>query len=362
MHRLRLSWPRLVDAGRATAVAEQFFYKMNPAPTAFVPSKAQSEPPKLRLREKFAQWMVTKHYLPKTVTCYVDWVLKFVLWSGKRDPVTMGAAEVREFLSYLANSRNVTWKTQNQALCALVRFYDDFLEQPLGDIGKFAAASRPPRLPVVLSKGEVHRLLAAMKGATAIMARLMYGAGLRVGEVVRLRVKDIDFDRGFITVRGGKGDKDRQVMLPEPVRAELTAHLAHVKAGYDADGGWVASLPGALRWKYPHAEREWRWQFVFPGRDLVPDRNDGNRLKRHHVFEETVQTAVRKAVALVGIQKRATCHTLRHSFATHLLEAGYEVHDIQKLLGHTRIETTMIYVHVAVPPQKRIASPLEVPA
>jgi integron integrase len=311
------------------------------------------------MREQFRQWLVTKHYSRATVECYVQWVLKFVLWSGMRPPKLLGAAEVGEFLTWLANQRQVTAKTQNQALCALVRFYDEFLVQPLGDIGRFAAATRPPRLPVVLSVGEVKRLLEAMSGATGLCARLMYGCGLRVGEVVRLRVKDVDFERGTVTVRGGKGDKDRQVMLPECLRPLLTAHLARIKAHFDSDGGWCVSLPGALRVKYPRAEREWCWQYVFPSRGLAEDRNDRNRLKRHHIFEKTVQHALKLAVGLVGITKKATCHTLRHSFATHLYESGTGIEDIKELLGHSRLETTMIYVHVARPPEKRIKSPLE---
>lgn len=337
---------------------------MNGALTAKVPAKAKwggalPEPPKVRLRDQFRAWLRMKGYRPKTGECYVQWVLKFVLWSGKRDPRTMGAEDVRQYLSALANERNVTWKTQNQALCALVRFYDSFLEQPLGDIGKFAAATRPPRLPVVLSTGEVERLLGAMHGTTGLIAQVLYGCGLRIGEAVRLRVKDVDFERQTISVLEAKGDKCRQVMLPETLRAPLTAHLARIKLHFDADGGWLVSLPGALRWKYPSAEREWHWQYVFPARGLAQDPNDGNRLKRHHVLEKTVQHAVKLALGVVGITKKAACHTLRHSFATHLLEAGVPIYDVQRLLGHSRIETTQIYNHVVSPIERRIKSPLD---
>lgn len=336
---------------------------MNFTPSVRSSEKAKSAGPTTqrppRLRELFRRWLVLKHYQPKTVETYINCVLKFVIWSGKRDPKTLGAEDVGRFLSWLANERHVTAKTQNQALCALVRFYDGFLGQPLGDIGRFAAATRAPRLPVVLSIGEVQRVLDAMQGATGLMGRLMYGCGLRVGEVVRLRVKDLDFDRGVVMVRGGKGDKDRQVMLPVVIRGPLQTHLARIKSYFDADGGWLVSLPGALRIKYPAAEREWAWQYVFPSRGLGPDPADGNRLKRHHVFERTVQHAVKQALSVVGISKKASCHTLRHSFATHLLEGGTGIEDIKELLGHSRIETTMIYLHVAVPAQRRIGSPLD---
>lgn len=326
------------------------------------PQKAKwslPDPPKRRLREVFREWLVTRHYSRATVECYVGWVLKFVLWAGRRDPKQMGATEVGAYLSWLANQRHVTAKTQNQALCALVRFYDGFLEQPLGDIGRFAAATRPSRLPAVLGVEEVRRLLACLRGSAGLCARLMYGCGLRVGEVVRLRVKDVDFARGVVMVRGGKGDKDRQVMLPESVRAELTAHLDRVRLHFESDGGWLVSLPGALRAKYPHAEREWCWQYVFPSRSPGPDPEDGGRLKRHHLADRAVQLAVKQGLGVAGITKRASCHTLRHSFATHLLESGTGIEDIKELLGHSRLETTMIYLHVAVPPQRRIRSPLD---
>lgn len=305
--------------------------------------------------------MVTRHFSPKTVECYIGWVLKFVLWSGKRDPKAMGAPEVNAYLSYLANQRQVTAKTQNQALCALVRFYDAFLEQPLGDLGRFAFASRPSRLPVVLSRNEVDRTIAAMRGATKLIAQLLYGCGLRIGEAVSLRVKDIDFERATITVRAGKGNKDRQVMLPDSLHSPLQEHLNRIKIHFDSDGGWLANLPGALRWKYPHAERQWCWQYAFPSRSLSNDPADG-RLKRYHIFDRTVQLAVKDALAIAGITKKATCHSLRHSFATHLLESGVPIYDVQKLLGHTRLETTMIYNHVIAPIERRIKSPLDLPS
>jgi integrase len=197
-----------------------------------------------------------------------------------------------------------------------------------------------------------------MRGATRLAAQLQYGCGLRVGEVVRLRVKDVDFDRGAVAVIDGKGGKHRQVPLPAAVRAALTEHLERLRLHFDQDGGWVVALPHAYGVKNPGAEREWCWQYIFSARGLAADPRDG-RLKRHHIFEKTVQHAVKLALAVAGVTKKAGTHTFRHSFATHLLEAGVPIYDVQKLLGHSRVETTMIYNHVAAPVEKRIASPLD---
>ena len=311
-----------------------------------------------RLREQFREWMVFHHYSPRSVDTYIARVLDFVLWSGKRDPLTMGAVEVNAYLSHLANVRRVTATTQRQALCALVRFYDGCVGRPLGDIGKFAFASTPSRLPVVMSSGEVRRVLEALPPPHRLMAQLLYGAGLRLMECCRLRVKDVDFERWVVNVRAGKGDKDRNVPLPRSIVADLRAHLACQRARFAADGGWPVHLPGALLRKFPGYEREWRWQYVFAAKSLSTDPTDG-RLKMHHVHENSLQKAVHAAVGRVGLSKRVTCHTFRHSYATHLIESGTGIEDIKELLGHTRLETTMIYLHVAVAPEKRIASPLD---
>lgn len=334
---------------------------MNTALTTGSAEKAKwnlPAPPKVRLRQQFAEWMRAKNYRPATITAYVADVLDFVLFHGKRDPREMGAPEVQQFLTMLAVKRDVSWKTQNQNLCALVRFYDGFLNQPLGDIGRFMAASRPAMLPVVFSRDEVFRVLAAMRGATKLAAQLQYGCGLRVGEVVRLRVKDVDFERGVLAVLDAKGGKHRQVPLPHATVATLQEHLARLKLHFDQDGGWCVPLPNAYGVKNPGAERGWCWQFIFSARGLATDPHDG-RLKRYHIFEKTVQHAVKLALAVVGITKKASTHTFRHSFATHLLEAGVPIYDVQKLLGHSRIETTAIYNHVAAPVEKRIKSPLD---
>lgn len=327
---------------------------MNIAIITKSPDKAKSP----RLRDEFSDWMRMKNYRDNTIRDYVSDVLDFVMFSGKRDPRTLGAAEVQKFLTMLAVKRNVSWKTQNQNLCALVKFYDGFLNQPLGDIGKFMAASKPAMLPVVFSKDEVFRVLAAMRGVTKICAQLQYGCGLRVGEVVRLRVKDIDFDRMTLAVLDAKGGKHRQLPLPNSLVAPLREHLARLKLHFDQDGGWLVELPNAYGVKNPGAARAWEWQYVMAARDLTKDPRDGV-LKRYHIFEETVQRAVKIALGVAGITKKAGTHTFRHSFATHLLESGVPIYDVQKLLGHSRVETTMIYNHVAAPIEKRIKSPLD---
>ena len=293
-----------------------------------------------------------------TIPQYVANVLHFVMFNGKRDPRMMGRDEVRAFLSHLANDHNVAWKTQNQNLCALVLFYDGFLKQPLGDIGEFVRACKPPRLPVVFSVNEVFRMIDALPGRNKIIGQIQYGAGLRIGEVVRLRVKDVDFDRETIHVMDSKHGNDRYVPLPVAVREPLRQLMATVKARFDSDGGWPVELPDAYGKKNPSAERDWVWQYIFAARDLSVDPKDG-RLKRWHIFEKTQQDAVAKAMAICGIWKKAGTHTFRHTFATHFLEAGYSIYDLQKLLGHRRIETTMIYNHVISPVERRIPSPLD---
>lgn len=327
---------------------------MNAVLTATPPRKANSP----RLRDEFSDFMRLRHYSPKTIFAYVQDVRAFVIWNGKRDPRTLGREEVRRFLTHLAVDKNVSWKTQNQNLCALVLFYDQFLKQPLGDIGSFAGATKPPRLPVVFSVSEAFRVIAAMSGATRIAAQIQYGCGGRVGEVVRLRVKDVDFERMTVTFIDGKNGKDRQVPLPQTLVSPLQEHLARLKHHFDADGGWLVQLPNAYKVKNPGAERAWHWQYIFAARNLSVDPQDG-LIKRHHIFEKTVQSAVRRALAIVGITKKASTHTFRHSFATHLLEAGVAIYDVQKLLGHSRIETTQIYNHVISPVERRIKSPLD---
>jgi integron integrase len=243
----------------------------------------------------------------------------------------------------------------------LLFYFDHVLERPLGDLQGTLRARRGRHLPVVLSQGEVDRLMAVLEGTVGLMVRLMYGTGLRLMECCRLRVKDVDFARGQIVIRGAKGDKDRVVMLPEQVRAGLEGHLRRVQVLFEADrrdglpGVW---LPGALADKYPNAAVEWSWQWVFPSRTLSLDPRSGLR-RRHHVHENGLQKAVKEAARLAGIDKPVSCHTLRHSFATHLLEAGVDIRTVQELLGHSRLDTTMIYTHVMTRPGIGVQSPLD---
>lgn len=328
---------------------------MNTALTTQSPQKAKSP----RLRDEFSDWMKFKGKSENTRADYIADVLHFVTFNGKRDPRTMGRNEVKSFLTHLAVEHHVAWKTQNQNLCALVLFYDGFLNQPLGDIGEFIRASKPPRLPVVFSKAEMMRMIDALPGRNKIIGMMQGGAGGRVGECVRLRVKDADFERGTLHFIDGKHGNDRYVPMPDMVRGPLQHHLASLKARFDADGGWLVELPDAYGEKNPGAERSWAWQYIFAARDLTPDPKDG-RLKRWHIFEKTQQDAVKKALALCGIWKKAGTHTFRHTYATLLLEAGVPIYDVQKLLGHSRVETTMIYNHVISPVEKRIKSPIDI--
>jgi integron integrase len=267
---------------------------------------------------------------------------------------------VAAYLEHLAVRRKVSAATQNQALNALVFLYDRVLERPLGDIGGFARARTGRRLPTVLSRSEVRGLLERMEGASRLMAALLYGTGMRLMECVRLRVMDVDFGYGQIRVRHGKGGKDRVVPLPEPLVPLLREHLEEVRGRFEADraaGHGGVYLPEALARKYPNAPREWGWQWVFPASRLSADPR-GNVLRRHHIHESALQKAVRRAALASGIAKRVSCHTLRHSFATHLLEDGYDIRTVQELLGHANLSTTMIYTHVTRKGGLGVRSPL----
>jgi integron integrase len=260
----------------------------------------------------------------------------------------MGADEVNAFLSSLARDRQVAASTQNQGLAALVFLYRDVLDLDLGDLGSIIRAKRPKRLPVVLTRDEVALLLNTMSGTPRLIALLLYGSGLRLLECLRLRIKDIDFAGNQILVREGKGNRDRVALLPTIIRGELSRHIAGAKRQHDhdlaADAGWV-ELPNAMIRKSPNAGRAWSWQWVFPA--TRPYRHPAtNQLRRHHLHETVIQRAVRDAARICGLTKRATCHTFRHSFATHLLEDGYDIRTVQELLGHKDVSTTMIYTHV----------------
>lgn len=302
-----------------------------------------------------------KHYSLRTEQAYVDWIKRYILFHGKRHPREMGAVDIEAFLTHLAVKRNVAASTQNQAKSALLYLYREVLEVELPWLDNVTQANVPKRLPVVLSVSEVQSVLTGLSGTHALIAALLYGGGLRLMEAVRLRVKDVDFERYEIVVREGKGFKDRVTMLPESAVSGLKGHLAKVKMLHEEDlaaGFGEVYLPFALDKKYPNAGREWGWQYVFPSRQLSADPRSG-KTRRHHMDEKGVQRAMKQAVFAAGITKPATPHTLRHSFATHLLQSGYDIRTVQELLGHSDVSTTMIYTHVLNRGGKGVVSPLD---
>jgi integron integrase len=305
-------------------------------------------PPKPRLLDRVRAALRARHLSGRTEDAYVAWIKRYIFFHDKRHPADMGAAEVTAFLSALAVDGGVAASTQNQALSALLFLYRDVLAVDLPWLDGIVRAKRPQRLPVVLTRDEVRAVLQRLGGAPRLMAGLLYGAGLRVLECCRLRVQDVDFSTKQIVVRGGKGDKDRVTMLPGVAKADLARHLAVIRVRHADDlavgAGWV-ELPTALHRKYPHAGREWVWQWVFPATRIYLDRVTGQR-RRHHLHETVLQRAVKDAVRRAGLAKRASPHTLRHSFATHLLEDGHDIRTVQELLGHRDVSTTMIYTHV----------------
>ena len=288
------------------------------------------------------------HYSRRTEEAYLGWMRRYYEFHGRRNPAELGGEHVTAFLSDLATRGQVAASTQNQALAALLFLYRKVLGTDLPWLDDIVRAKRPARLPVVLAPAEVRAVLARMDGAPRLMATLLYGSGLRLLECCRLRVKDVDFGRNQIVVRSGKGDKDRVTMLPGAVKADLVRHIERCRTQHLDDlargAGWV-ELPDALARKLPNAGRDWAWQWVFPAtRPYVHSETAQHR--RHHLHETVVQQAVRRAVLASGIPKRATCHTFRHSFATHLLESGSDIRTVQELLGHRDVSTTMIYTHV----------------
>src|SRR5213594_148699 len=302
-----------------------------------------------------------KHYSIRTEQAYVDWIKRFIIYHDKRHPAEMAQEEIAQFLTPLARDLNVAASTQNQALSALLFLYKEVLKQEIGWLENVERAKKPARLPVVLTRQEVRRIFMHLHGTPRLMAGLLYGSGLRLMECVRLRVKDVDFAYARITVRDAKGAKDRVTMLPVNMATALERHLVKVKAqhGQDLEDGFgEVYLPDALERKYRNAARSWSWQFVFPSARISVDPRTATR-RRHHVDENVLQVAVKKAVRASGISKPATCHTLRHSFATHLLENGYDIRAVQELLGHKDVSTTMIYTHVLNRPGIGVKSPLD---
>ncbi len=303
----------------------------------------------------------TRHYSIRTEQAYVDWVRRFILFHGKRHPREMGEKEVAAFLTHLAVKRNVAASTQNQALNALVFMYKDVLDRPLAsEMRGIAHAKRPKRIPVVLSVEEVSTLLRGLEGAQWLVACLLYGSGLRLIEALRLRVMDLDFSRRAVLVRNGKGGKDRVVTLADELVLPLQRHLQNVKTLHERDlaaGFGCVYLPHALSRKYPNACREWGWQYVFPASRRSRDPRSQQE-RRHHLDASVIQKAVNTAVRRAGIHKKAGCHTLRHSFATHLLERGADIRTVQEQLGHKDVRTTQIYTHILNRGGMAVRSPL----
>lgn len=323
--------------------------------------KAYHKSKKPKLLERLRSAIRTRHYSIRTEEAYTSWVKRFILFHNKRHPRDMGEKEINQFLSYLAEERNVASSTQNQALCAIIFLYKYVLKIEIGDLGDLARAKKPKRLPVVLSHREMKAIFDNLSGIHWMMATLLYGAGLRLMECLRLRVKDIDFDLNQIIVRDAKGGKDRVTMLPQIAREPLKEHLKQVKKIHQEDlenNHGCVYLPNALQNKYPEAEKEWGWKYVFPSQRISRDPRSGIK-RRHHLSEHVLARALKKALRQTNIHKKATCHSLRHSFATHLLEAGYDIRTIQELLGHKNLQTTMVYTHMLNKGGKGVRSPAD---
>jgi len=314
-----------------------------------------------KLLDQVREALRSKHYSIRTEQSYVDWITRYIRFHQLRHPRELGLPEIEAFLTDLAVAGHVAASTQNQARSALLFLYREVLDIPLDGPHDIVVAKAPKRLPTVLTKAEVQALLHELAEPYRLMAQLLYGSGLRLMECVRLRVKDLDFGRHELTVRDGKGEKDRVTMLPERLIVPLRLQLQLVKRWHASDlerGYGSVYLPFALERKYPNASREWSWQYVFPANRLSKDpRSD--TLRRHHVGESGLQKAVKAAVKAAGIAKPASCHTFRHSFATHLLEHGYDIRTVQELLGHADVRTTMIYTHVLNRGGRAVHSPLD---
>jgi integron integrase len=319
------------------------------------------QPRPVKLFDQVRDRIRVLHYSMATEKTYLYWIKFFILHNNKRHPKDMGAAEVEAFLSHLATQREVAASTQNQAMHALLFLYKQVLSIELPWLDSITHAKPSKRLPVVLTQAETRRLLAATRGTPGLVVRLLFGTGMRLMEGLRLRVKDVDFERHQITIRGGKGDKDRVTMLPDSLVADLRVHLAERRRWHDLDlakGMADVELPHALERKYPNAGKEWGWQYIFAATDYSTDPRSGV-IRRHHIHEKTIQRHVKDSARRAGIDKPAHPHTLRHSFATHLLESGYDIRTVQELLGHSDVSTTMIYTHVLNRGGNGVISPLD---
>lgn len=327
----------------------------SPGPGA-VPEKREP-----KLLDRVREALRVRHMSKRTEETYLQWIRRYILFHGKRHPSEMGEGEINAFLTHLAVERRVSASTQTQALCALLFLYRTVLEREVGELEGLIRARRKRKLPVVLTREEVRIVLAGLEDLDRLFLTLLYGTGMRLMEALRLRVKDVDFSSNQITVRDGKGAKDRTTMLPAAVKPALQEHLKEVKRLHEQDlreGCGEVYLPYALARKYPRAPREWGWQYVFPATAFSVDPRSGAR-RRHHLDERIFQRAFREAVKKAGIVKPATCHTLRHSFATHLLQGGYDIRTVQELLGHRSVKTTMIYTHVLNRGGHGVLSPLD---
>ncbi len=318
-----------------------------------------TQPP--RLLEQVRNKIRAKHFSYRTEKTYLQWIRRYIRFHGLKHPREMGGPEVEAFLTALAVDNKVAASTQNQALSAVLFLYRDVLEQELPWLGNVVRAKNPHRLPVVLTRAEVQQVLARMNGTAWLIASMLYGAGLRISECLQLRIKDMELSRRELLIRDAKGQKDRITVLPDALLPHLRDHLVRVRVVFEADRRAErpgVSLPFALRRKYPHAAESWGWQYVFPARAFCRDIYSGEMV-RHHLHPQRLQRAVKEAVRAAGIAKPASCHTLRHCFATHLLEDGYDIRTVQELLGHSDVKTTMIYTHVLNRGGRGVKSPLD---
>lgn len=339
----------------------RLYERRSSSQTAMVVCDSDESPPCENLITSIRNVIRVHHYSGRTEEAYVGWARRFIAFHKNRHPATMGHVEIRDFISDLAVRQGVSPSTQDQALAAVLFMFREVLHQDMGWVHLIIRAKKPKHLPVVMTREEVRAVFAEMTGVTRIMASLLYGSGLRLVECLELRVKDLEFARDIIIVRGGKGDKDRATLLPERLKDPLQRHLLRVRNLHERDRAGTpirAALPGALLRKYPNAGLDWGWQFVFPSAQAVTDVETGD-LVRYHAHESTLQRAVKEAVRQSGITKPASCHTFRHSFATHLLESGYNIRTVQKLLGHKDIRTTMIYTHVVGGKELGVRSPID---
>ncbi|MBK1721104.1 integron integrase [Thiocystis violacea] len=353
----RESLPAQIGSGQEKPVSGARFKQKQNAPSALDDAREAHR----ALLERMMAEIRRRNYSIRTEQAYESWVCRFILFCGNRDPETIGVDRIRAFLEDLAVRGNVSASTQSQALNAIVFLYKQVLGQSLDELGDFTRAKRPKRLPVVLERGEVARLLSGIEGTQHLMAALLYGTGMRLMECVRLRVQDVDFEYHQIVVRDGKGQKDRVVPLPARLEQPLRENLRTVRELHEQDlaqGHGEVFLPDALARKWPNAAKEWIWQYLFPSGRLSVDPRSG-KTRRHHLHENGLQKAVKAAAQRMGISKKVNCHSLRHSFATHLLEAGYDIRTVQELLGHADVSTTMIYTHVLNRGGRGVVSPLD---